>query len=67
MSLINRPAIVDALQRTGDLEIDTITSENGKEFAELHYVANILHLGWFFADPYSTNQKVCIENVNALI
>lgn len=115
-----RPAAVDALERTGDLEVDTIvgsprkgalvtavdrvcghvwiaqtpdgsrragplaqalaaklrplrervhtiTSDNGKEFAGHARVAKQLRAGWFFADPYCTNQRARIENANGLI
>lgn len=118
--ICERPASVDRLERTGDLEIDTIvgtprkgalvtvvdrvslhtwiaqtpdgsrrsdpvatvlssrlrahkdrihtiTSDNGKEFAEHRRVAKALKTDWFFADPYCTNQRARVENVNALI
>jgi IS30 family transposase len=118
--LSERPELVDRLERTGDLEVDTIvgtprkgalitavdrvslhtwiaqtpdgsrrsqpvahvlsarlrpvrerihtiTSDNGKEFAEHQAVAKSLKADWFFADPYCTNQRARVENTNALI
>lgn len=115
-----RPELVDRLERTGDLEVDTIvgtprkgalitvvdrvslhtwimqtpdgsrrsqpvaqvlgarlrplrdrihtiTSDNGKEFAEHQAVAKTLKADWFFAEPYCTNQRARVENTNALI
>jgi IS30 family transposase len=49
------------------IRIHTITSDNGKEFAEHQRVAKALKTSWFFADPYCTIQRARVENVHALI
>ncbi len=48
-------------------KILTITSDNGTEFARHKEVANALGLDWYFADPYSSQQRGCNENQNGLI
>jgi transposase, IS30 family len=113
-----RPAIVDAKERIGDLEIDlvigkdhdgalltvndratgmlkmakidskeasivedklieileewkpflqTITSDNGKEFANHKTIAETLNILYFFAKPYQSWQRGANENLNGLI
>jgi len=48
-------------------KILTITSDNGTEFARHKHVADTLGLNWYFADPYSSQQRGCNENQNGLI
>jgi transposase, IS30 family len=113
-----RPAIVEAKERIGDLEIDlvigkdhdgalltvndratgmlkmakidskeatvvqaklieilqewmyflqTITSDNGKEFANHKTIAEALNILYFFAKPYQSWQRGANENLNGLI
>jgi transposase, IS30 family len=113
-----RPAIVEAKERLGDLEIDlvigkdhdgalltvndratgklkmvkidskeasvvqaklvemlqewmyflqTITSDNGKEFANHKAIADELNISYFFAKPYQSWQRGANENLNGLI
>ena len=45
----------------------TITTDNGPEFAEHMRMAKALGAKVFFADPYCSWQKGCIENTNKLI
>lgn len=47
--------------------IHTITSDNGKEFAEHEIIAKKLDLKYFFADPYASWQRGLNENTNGLI
>lgn len=47
--------------------IQTITSDNGREFADHEYVSNKLGIKFYFADPYSSWQRGCNENLNGLI
>lgn len=47
-------------------KIHTITSDNGTEFARHKEVAKALDLDWYFADPYSSQQRGCNENQNGL-
>ena len=47
--------------------IHTITSDNGREFADHEYVSNKLGIKFYFADPYSSWQRGCNENLNGLI
>ena len=48
-------------------KIKTITSDNGTEFARHQLIAGELGIDWFFADPYSSQQRGCNENQNGLI
>ena len=45
----------------------TITTDNGPEFAAHRHITEILGATVFFADPYCSWQKGCIENTNKLI
>lgn len=45
----------------------TITSDNGKEFAEHEYVSKHLGIDFYFADPYASWQRGANENYNGLL
>jgi IS30 family transposase len=47
--------------------IHTITSDNGKEFAEHALVAQKLGIKYFFAKPYAAWQRGLNENTNGLV
>lgn len=47
--------------------VKTITTDNGGEFAMHQYVASKLGAAVYFTDPYSSWQKVTVENTNKLI
>lgn len=47
--------------------IQTITSDNGKEFAHHKQIADSLELDFYFAKPYHSWQRGAIENLNGLI
>jgi len=47
--------------------IHTITSDNGKEFAEHAQVARKLGIRYFFAKPYAAWQRGLNENTNGLV
>ena len=47
--------------------IKTITSDNGKEFADHQRIAEQLNIDFFFADPYHSWQRGANENLNGLI
>lgn len=59
-------AIVDLLKPLHN-KVHTITSDNGKEFAEHMEVAKSLGADFFFAHPYSSWQRGTNENTNGLI
>ncbi len=48
-------------------KIRSITTDNGSEFAEHRYIAKQLKTKIFFAHPYSSWEKGCIEYHNKLI
>ncbi len=56
------------LQRLGRLIpwVHTLTSDNGKEFAEHPLIGIALEADFFFADPYVAWQRGSNENVNGL-
>lgn len=58
--------IVAALRREKG-RIHTITSDNGREFADHQYVSSKLGITFYFADPYSSWQRGSNENLNGLI
>lgn len=47
--------------------VHTITSDNGKEFADHELIAKTLDALFYFADPYSAWQRGLNENTNGLI
>ena len=47
--------------------IHTITSDNGKEFAEHELVAQTLYIDYYFAHPYHSWERGANENLNGLI
>jgi IS30 family transposase len=47
--------------------IHSITSDNGREFADHQYISNKLGIDFYFADPYSSWQRGSNENLNGLI
>jgi transposase, IS30 family len=49
------------------LLIKTITSDNGKEFANHQAIAESLEIDYFFAKPYHSWEKGANENLNGLI
>ena len=48
-------------------KVHTITSDNGKEFADHQQIARNLHADFFFAHPYSSWERGTNENTNGLI
>lgn len=47
--------------------VHTITSDNGKEFADHEEIAKALETKFFFADPYASWQRGLNENTNGLL
>ena len=47
--------------------VHSITSDNGKEFAEHKKISEKLNLEFFFAHPYSSWERGLIEYTNKLI
>jgi IS30 family transposase len=47
--------------------IQTVTSDNGKEFAKHEKVANELECDFYFAHPYASWERGINENTNGLI
>ena len=48
-------------------KVHTITSDNGKEFAEHAVIAKALDTGFYFAHPYASWERGLNENTNGLI
>lgn len=59
-------AINEALQEWKSF-LKTITSDNGKEFAQHQVVANELEVNYYFARPYHSWERGANENMNGLI
>ena len=58
--------LIRGLQGTGR-RVHTITSDNGKEFAQHRQVANTLNAKFFFARPYASWERGTNENTNGLL
>ncbi|MFO7916724.1 MAG: IS30 family transposase [Anaerolineae bacterium] len=56
-------ALLDSLSNF----VHTITSDNGKEFAEHETIAETLEADFYFAHPYSSWERGANENMNGLI
>ncbi len=61
-----RQAIVRLLSNMTE-SVHTITSDNGKEFAEHEVIAQQLNAGFYFAHPYASWERGLNENINGLI
>jgi IS30 family transposase len=59
-------AVKDVLLPYKD-KVNTITTDNGCEFARHEYISKILDAKIYFTDPYSSWQKGTVENTNKLI
>ena len=58
--------MIDLLQPFSD-HVHTITSDNGKEFAEHKKVAKLLQTDFYFAHPFSAWERGTNENMNGLV
>jgi transposase, IS30 family len=58
-------AIVELLQWVSTLE--SITADNGKEFAAHQHISQTLSVDFYFAHPYSSWERGTNENTNGLI
>ena len=61
-----REAIIDGLTQYKD-HVHTITTDNGREFAEHQTIANNLNAQFYFAHPYSSCERGTNENTNGLV
>ena len=61
---LTRDAICSQLQ---NLVVQTITSDNGKEFSEHEVIAKTLNANFYFCHPYSSWERGVNENTNGLI
>jgi transposase, IS30 family len=59
-------ALIKLLSNVG-YTINTITTDNGKEFANHLEVAKELSIDYFFANPYASWERGANENLNGLI
>jgi IS30 family transposase len=59
-------AMIDLLKPVSD-RVHTLTSDNGKEFAEHEEIAKALKADFFFAHPYAAWERGSNENMNGLI
>jgi transposase, IS30 family len=61
-----RNALIDMLKPFPN-RLHTLTSDNGKEFAESEEIAKELKIDFFFAHPYAAWERGSNENMNGLI
>lgn len=59
-------AIIRLLSPVAD-QVHTMTSDNGKEFAQHEAIANALKADFYFAHPYASWERGLNENTNGLI
>ncbi len=59
-------AIINLLAPISD-QVHTLTSDNGKEFADHKYIADKLNALFYFAHPYASWERGLNENTNGLI
>lgn len=60
-------AILDAFHAIASQLIQTITFDNGKEFAHFKSIETELNIKTYFADPYAAWQRGTNENTNGLL
>lgn len=61
---LTKAAICSKLE---DLEVETLTSDNGKEFSEHEEISKKLKAGFYFCHPYRSCERGLNENTNGLI
>ena len=61
-----RKAIVKQLKPFRHM-VHTLTTDNGKEFAQHERIASELDLGYYFAHPYAAWERGANENLNGLV
>lgn len=65
-SQIVKDAIIELLSEFKPV-LQTITSDNGKEFSQHQDIAKELDIGYYFARPYHSWERGANENMNGLI
>lgn len=60
-------AIIDALEDFPESWLQTLTFDNGTEFAHHQQIAQVLPVDIYFADPYASYQRGTNENTNGLV
>lgn len=63
---IVKQAVIELLSRFKPI-LQTITSDNGKEFSKHQDIAKELDIGYYFARPYHSWERGANENMNGLI
>lgn len=59
-------AMIDALSPINK-HVESMTTDNGKEFAGHEYIAKMLNMQFFFANPYRSWERGLNENTNGLV
>lgn len=59
--------IIDKFRGRKNILIETLTLDNGGEFARHETIAKQLRIDTFFCDPYSSYQKGSVENGNGVL
>jgi IS30 family transposase len=73
LALVDRSTAQNVAEKTIELlapikdHLHTITSDNGKEFAEHQQIANTLQIDFYFANPYASWERGLNENSNGLL
>jgi transposase, IS30 family len=65
-ALIVELAVIELLQEISP-SLNTITSDNGKEFANHQSIAKQLEIQYYFANPYCSWERGSNENLNGLV
>lgn len=55
------------VSKLSNLMVETITSDNGKEFSEHEWIAEKLQAKFYFCHPYSSCERGLNENTNGLL
>lgn len=58
--------VVESLSNIGFI-LNSITSDNGNEFADHKVISKKLGVDYYFADPYASYQRGSIEQLNGLV
>jgi transposase, IS30 family len=65
-SVVVKDAVIELLYEFKPI-LQTITSDNGKEFSQHQIIAKELDVGYYFARPYHSWERGANENLNGLI
>ena len=67
VSIVDHASKLTRLAKVPSKHADVVTADNGKEFAEHLRIAKILKASYYFAHPFSPQERGLNEQINGLV